>query len=993
MTTHDEIIQLPMGYETTIKENPMKIKHLFMILSLSLGLILTLVIVFTSLAAPGNPILNPARNSHSAPLTTTVSIIYDEPMDAATVTSRTFVIHAMHSGVLTETYGVSGGTITFTPRRAFHQGELVYVIATTGTLNITGTAPLSATQWQFTAGKIFSRSTAPTFTDSGANLPGIERAVWGDYDNDGDLDVLLFGNNAPTSGETKLYRNDHGLFITDTVAGAALPNVRYGAAAAWGDYDNDGDLDILLTGDAGSGLAINPIATVYRNDNGVFNADAAASAGLTGVDYSAVAWGDYDNDGDLDILLTGQKSGFTRVSRLYRNDPAPGTGRTFTDINAGLTDVMDSAVAWGDYDNDGDLDILLAGNSSGPVTQVYRNHNNQFELDTVASAGLVGVECSAVAWGDYDNDGDLDILLSGRDAGDTLLAQVYRNDSTPGGRSFTNINAGLAGIYMGSVDWGDYDNDGDLDILLSGIDSCWPSTPHIYRNDPTPGGRTFTDIGAGLAAVGKSSARWGDYDNDGDLDILLAGAHWNGQEDEYIFRVYCNDACAASGLAADLAVSKRADPPLVAAGAYLTYTLVVTNHGPDDAIGWVKLTDTPPAGTTFVDPVFWLHLDEPAGATAFSDASGFGNHAACAGSTCPTAGVAGRYANAVQFGGSHYLTVPDAPAFKTLQFTLSAWFQWDGVGTDDVQFLTGKGYEAFEIHTGGGAGVNGLRFIPAGYSATSVDAPDVIQTGWNHIAAVYTGDAAYIYHNGTLAISRTNISGGADLTANTVPLTIGRRGDGSYPFAGRLDEVGLFSRALSAAEIANHYQSGPPDPFFNASRGTCSFAAGLVCDLGSMDAGQVATVAFRVAVAPTRTGTIANVAGVTGYVPDPKPFNNTATATVIARGYNTPPLANAGLDRSVDTLALVTLNGSGSSDPDGDLPLTYRWSQTGGLAVTFTPNLSVTTFTAPADPAVLTFTLTVTDSLGLVSLTPDEVVITIYDDVSRVFLPIIFKFD
>ncbi len=855
----------------------MNVKQLATTLTLALGLTLGLFALI-SLAAPGNPILDPPRNSHSAPLTTTVSITYDEPMSAATVTSRTFVIHGMHSGVLTETYGVSGETITFTPTRTFYQGELVYVIATTGTLNITGTAPLSATQWQFTAGKIFPRC-GTDFTDIGADLPGIERATWGDYDNDGDLDVLLFGNNAPTSGETKLYRNYSGLFITDTVASAALPNVRYDAAAAWGDYDNDGDLDILLTGYSDSG---NPIATVYRNDNGVFNADTAASAGLTGVDYSAVAWGDYDNDGDLDILLTGYGPGYTPVSRLYRNDPAPGTGRIFTDINAGLTDVWFSAAAWGDYDNDGDLDILLAGvdSSNNRLSRVYRNNGDG--SFTNIGAGLPGVDYGAVAWGDYDNDGDLDILLSGRDDGDTLLAQVYRNDSTPGGRSFTNINAGLTGIYMGSVDWGDYDNDGDLDILLSGIDSCWPSTPHIYRNDSTPGGRTFTDIGAGLAAVGESSARWGDYDNDDDLDILLAGAHWNGQESEYIFRVYRNDACYGPTVAADLAVSKRADSPLVAAGAYLTYTLVVTNHGPDTAAGWVALTDTPPAGTTFVDPVFWLHLDEPAGVTTFSDASGFGNHASCAGSACPTAGITGRHANAVQFGGNHYLTVPHAPAFKTPQFTLSAWFQWDGVDTDDVQFLTSKmhaGAPMFEIHTGGGAGVNGLRFIPAGYPVTSVDAPGVIQPGWNHIAAVYTGDAAYIYHNGTLAASQTGISGAADPTANTAAFSIGQRSDGSYSFAGQLDEVGLFGRALSAAEIANHYQAGPPDPFFSTTRGTCSFAAGLVCDLGSMDVGQVATVAFRVTVAPTRTGTIANVASVTGYVPDPQLLNNTATAT------------------------------------------------------------------------------------------------------------------
>ena len=83
-----------------------------------------------------------------------------------------------------------------------------------------------------------------------------------------------------------------------------------------------------------------------------------------------MAWGDYDNDGDLDILLTGDHGSGGRVAKVYRNDG----GGTFTDIGAGLTGVYDSSVAWGDYDNDGDLDILLTGYSgSGKVAKVYRN--------------------------------------------------------------------------------------------------------------------------------------------------------------------------------------------------------------------------------------------------------------------------------------------------------------------------------------------------------------------------------------------------------------------------------------------------------------------------------------------------------------------------------------------------------------------------------------------------------------------------------------------
>jgi hypothetical protein len=92
---------------------------------------------------------------------------------------------------------------------------------------------------------------------------------------------------------------------------------------------------------------------------------------------------------------------------------------------------------------------------------------------------------------------------------------------------------------------------------------------------------------------------------------------------------------------------------------------------------------------------------------------------------------------------------------------------------------------------------------------------------------------------------------------------------------------------------------------------------------------------------------------------------------------NQAPVANAGNDQGVNTGAPVTLDGSGSDDPDGDLPLSYTWTQTGGPNVTFNDTLSVTTFTAPIDPAVLTFTLTVTDSLGLAAPTPDEAVITV----------------
>jgi hypothetical protein len=126
----------------------------------------------------------------------------------------------------------------------------------------------------------------------------------------------------------------------------------------------------------------------------------------------------------------------------------------------------------------------------------------------------------SVAWGDYDGDGDLDILLTGRDNASQLVARVYRNDPSGGGRVFVDIGASLLGVEYSSAVWGDYDNDGDLDILLSGWDG-FRANSKIYRNE---GGGTFLDSGFYLPGTSYSVAAWGDYDSDGNLDFILSGS-------------------------------------------------------------------------------------------------------------------------------------------------------------------------------------------------------------------------------------------------------------------------------------------------------------------------------------------------------------------------------------------------------------------------------------------------------------------------------------
>ncbi|MEZ2244083.1 MAG: S8 family serine peptidase, partial [Microcoleus sp.] len=372
-------------------------------------------------------------------------------------------------------------------------------------ITATATDPKNNTS-EFSQGIAIVANQAPTelFTDINANLAGAyySSANWGDYDNDGDLDILVTGTNGPNS-IAKVYRNDSGNF---TDINAALNGVK-NSSVDWGDYDRDGDLDILLTGLDNTS---NPVSKVYRNDGGNFT---DISANLPGVWNSSANWGDYDNDGDLDILLTGGaiiSGSSVKIAKVYRNDSG-----SFTDIAANLQGVWQGSADWGDYDKDGDLDILITGNSDGSssseISKIYRNDSGSF---TDIGASLTGVSSGDAAWGDYDNDGDLDVLLTGLMANNSSpVAKVYRND----GGSFTEINAGLQGAYYSSVDWGDYDNDGDLDILLTGATPSRISK--LYRND----GGSFTDISTNLQGVFGSSVSWGDYDNDSDLDILLVG--------------------------------------------------------------------------------------------------------------------------------------------------------------------------------------------------------------------------------------------------------------------------------------------------------------------------------------------------------------------------------------------------------------------------------------------------------------------------------------
>lgn len=353
---------------------------------------------------------------------------------------------------------------------------------------------------------------AQTFVPVSAGIVGVGRSsvAWADFDLDNDLDLLVTGNTGSGPYVAAVYRNDAGVFININAGLTGIDN----SSVAWGDYDADGDPDILATGRSSGSTK----TFLYRNDNGAF---IPVEAGFPDVgSYGSVSWGDYDGDSDLDALISGNYA-----TRLFQNDNG-----TFTEVAVNLPAVSNCWVNMGDYDNDGDQDIFVMGDVGGwPVSVVCENEDGfYFSHD---STGIIPLSGGSASWYDYDRDQDLDVLVCGFDQYLEPKTYIFRND---GDYQFTNVWPGLAGAALGTAAWGDYDNDGDADVLITGQNAaCGSLSSMVYRND---GNNNFNDINAPLDGAERGSAAWGDYDNDGDLDIIISGFNGSGLPSTRLYR-------------------------------------------------------------------------------------------------------------------------------------------------------------------------------------------------------------------------------------------------------------------------------------------------------------------------------------------------------------------------------------------------------------------------------------------------------------------------
>ena len=339
--------------------------------------------------------------------------------------------------------------------------------------------------------------------------------AFSDIDNDGDEDVLISGY---TNGSvSELYQND-GLGNFSLVIGTPFTNVG-SSSIAFSDVDNDGDEDVLISGEYAYFNGICYVISELYTNNGLGIFYLATGTPFTGALDGSIAFSDIDNDGDEDVLITGRRGmypNFNAITELYTND---GLGNFSLVIGTPFPNIWGSYVAFSDIDGDGDEDLLITGNDNNQysLAELYTN-DGLGNFTIVPNTSFIGVYASSIGFSDIDNDGDEDVLIAGRNctAGVCYVTtDLYQNDGT--GNFSLVSGTTFPDIYRGSVAFSDVDNDGDEDVMISG-----QNLSELYQND---GIGNFTMVpNTSFIGVYASSIGFSDIDNDGDEDAIITGS-------------------------------------------------------------------------------------------------------------------------------------------------------------------------------------------------------------------------------------------------------------------------------------------------------------------------------------------------------------------------------------------------------------------------------------------------------------------------------------
>jgi hypothetical protein len=394
--------------------------------------------------------------------------------------------HRVGEGEFTDIPGASGQVLEWSSATVDLNGDYRFVVSSS--TGETVTSHIARVEVDPTFTKV---TKGPHVTDSG----NARQASWGDYDNDGDLDLLVgrdvYGGMA---GENTLYVNNGDGTFTRVTQG--LPSTAFSyMVMTWADFDNDGWLDYFAANYSGL-----PMVFGYNNGDGTFTQNHLDTDPMPEPWHVAVI--DYDRDGFLDLYLPNG-------NRLYRGLGDRRFERmTAAEVGAGILTSTYAPSAWADFDDDGWSDAFVGRGG------LYRSDRaGAFVHDNAASA-TVGSRFTG-AWGDFDNDGRIDLATG--DFGQGLI-RVYRN---LGRGEFEAMPFTLSVPVCNGIAWADFDNDGFLDLSATAYSE---GRRKLFRNN---GDGTFTEILAGsLVTEHRSQGQgqgflWFDYDDDGFLDLYV----------------------------------------------------------------------------------------------------------------------------------------------------------------------------------------------------------------------------------------------------------------------------------------------------------------------------------------------------------------------------------------------------------------------------------------------------------------------------------------
>jgi uncharacterized repeat protein (TIGR01451 family) len=341
--------------------------------------------------------------------------------------------------------------------------------------------------------------------------------AWGDYDNDGDQDlfinILSPSVNNPY-GFSRLFQNNcNGEFAHITaLPGGITQDTGTSRAASWIDMNNDGNLDLYISHDDGINNSL-----YINNGDGTFTKETQLNIVNDQAHTRDHAWVDINNDGWLDLFLGNNGGSIPQNDFLYMSNQQG----SFNQVTIGDI-VNDNArtqgFSFGDYDNDGYLDIFISYNA---INKLYHNNGDgTFTPITNTIASLPSISWSS-SWIDYDNDLNLDLFIHGNFGS---ASRLLKNNGDGTFTSLTNDPLVTTIVHNnGGQTWGDYDNDGDLDVFVSDF-----FKNQLYSNN---GNGTFTAVTNEVVTNDSISesfgATWSDFDKDGDLDLLVPNAFGN----------------------------------------------------------------------------------------------------------------------------------------------------------------------------------------------------------------------------------------------------------------------------------------------------------------------------------------------------------------------------------------------------------------------------------------------------------------------------------